>query len=237
MTGIVDQLVTAGALNSLLGNSHTAFHAISRSRMGYFGDENLAEALFKKLKAKGLARDTEDGVSIPLHPLVRVLILVLLAQILRPSGQLANDVLHPATDQEPLVSALVELLNLPLLSSTGHVVEFDLQSVTVDLSAVPLDEVLSFKSEHGAKHREYARSVRSFAYELSLMSTTERAIAFKDRQQQLDDMASDLRRSARTAWGKPASFFLSLAGAFWAAKTGNPFGAFLSGALLSQDSS
>ena len=42
-----------------------------------------------------------------------------------------------------------------------------------------------------------------------------RARAFNDRQAELDDLASDLKRVSRTAWKKPATFALGLAGAAW----------------------
>ena len=84
-----------------------------------------------------------------MHPLVRYLILILLAQILRTSGRKLGFDLSPVTDRIQLVSALSELLNLPGSSAAGRVVEFDLQTVGVDLSAEPLDEVLDFRNQHG----------------------------------------------------------------------------------------
>jgi hypothetical protein len=40
-----------------------------------------------------------------------------------------------------LIDALVGLLSLPTSPSSGHVVPFDLATVGVDLSAVPMDEI------------------------------------------------------------------------------------------------
>jgi hypothetical protein len=60
------------------------------------------------------------------------------------------------------------------------------------------------------------------------MPTEERASAFNDRQAELDDLASDLRRKSRNAWRRPASFLLSLAGGCWTLYSGNPIGAALS---------
>lgn len=140
--------------------------------------------------------------------------------------------LSPVTDQFRIVRALTEFLNLPAAPSVGHVVAFDLQSVSVDLSAVPLDEVLSYRAEHRNEHRRYIRSVREFARELSLMPEQDRTAAFQDRQSQLDDLASDLKRKARSAWKRPASFALGLAGASWTYTTGNPIGALLAAGAL-----
>ena len=46
----------------------------------------LSDFLIKELETKGLARPSEDGVSIPLHPTVRTTILVVLAQLSRRAG-------------------------------------------------------------------------------------------------------------------------------------------------------
>lgn len=226
------EFIASGAFDSLAKDG-SAFHEISMSRMGYYGDRGLAEMLFEELQARGLARKSKDGFSIPLHPAVRYLILVLLAQILRPRGPSMGFDLSPVTDQFRIVQGLTEFLDLPATPSAGHVVAFDLKSVSVDLSSVPLDEVLSFREGHRNEHRRYVRSVREFARELSLMPEQERASAFRDRQAELDDLANDLRRIARSAWKRPASFALGLAGASWTYTTGDPIGALLStGALL-----
>ena len=229
-TALTDVIVS-GALDSL-SKDGTAFHEISMSRMGYYGDRGLAEMLFEELESRGLARKSKDGVSIPLHPQVRYLILVLLAQILRPRGSSMGLDLSPATDQFRIVRALTEFLDLPEAPSAGRVVAFDLQTVSVNLSAVPLDEVLGFRSEHRVAHQHYARSVREFARQLSVMAEAERQAAFTDRQAEIEDLASDLRRRARSAWRQPASFALGFAGAAWTYSTGNPIGALLAAGAL-----
>ena len=195
----------------------------------------LAEMLFEELQSRGLAHKSKDGVSIPLHPTVRYLILVLLAQILRPKGPSMGLDLSPATDHFKVVRALTEFLNMPEAPSAGHVVAFDLQTVAVDLSAVPLNEVLGFRAEHRAAHQKYARSVREFTRQLSMLPESERQSAFGDRQAEVEELASDLRRKARSAWRQPASFALGLAGAAWTYSTGNTIGALLAvGALASR---
>jgi hypothetical protein len=231
LAAAVTEFVNSGALD-LLDKDRTGFQELSMSRMGFYGNRELAEALYEQLAARGLALKSQDGVSIPLHRSVRHLILVLLAQIIRTRGVPTNMELSPATDQAQIVRALTEVLGLPILPSSGHVVAFDLQTVSVDLNAVPLDEVLSFRAENLAAHRKYARSARQFARELSLMPDAEREASFGDRQNELDDLASDLRRKARSAWRQPASFALGLAGAGWTLATGNPLGALLTASAL-----
>ena len=135
-------------------------------------------------------------------------------------GQMGFD-LAPITDRLQIIEALQEILNLPGTASAGHVVAFDLQTVAVDLTTVPLDEVLDFREQHRDAHRRYIRSLRQFARELSLLPAAEQQEAFGDRQAALDDYASDVKRAARTAWLKKATVAVGLSGAAWT-MTGDP---------------
>ena len=201
-SGVLDDLQTEG----------TAFHAISMSRLGYYGDEKVYKTLLKELKDRKLAKDSEDGVSIPLQPVVRSAILVLLSQIVRPYGKNIRANLNPATDSMVLVDALTELLSLNKPPSSAHVVQFDLNTVSVDLSSIPYDEVLDFRQQNLHAHRRYMLAVRKFAMELSVMTEEKRKNAFDIRQNELDDLANDLRNCARKAWRRRASFALTYTG-------------------------
>ena len=186
--------------------------------LGYDGHQELADSIFQELKARGLADDSKDGVSIPMHRTVRALILVLLAQILRPKGEELGLTLSPVTDQPTLVDALNEVIsNTKTLStsssSIGDIVSFDMAMVGVDLGSVPMEEILDFRKQNYSQHRTYSLLVRRFARELSLMPSEERQAAFEQRQEELDDAASPLRKLNRMAWKKPLSFAISLAGA------------------------
>ena len=229
LAGSLVDIIASGALDGL-ATEHTRFAELSMSRLGYRGDVGLAEMIFEELKQRGLAKASEDGVSIPLHPMVRSLVLVLLAQILRQPGREKGFDLAPATDRPALVDALRELLSIPDAPSIGHVVAFDLNAVGVDLGPIPMDEVLSFRREHLDEHRKYARAVRIFVHELSTMPADARALAFEERQSEIDDLAANLRKISRRAWKRPASFALSMLGATWTVILGNPIGAILAGA-------
>src|SRR5438874_13657469 len=100
-------IIGSGALDSL-AKEKTAFHELSMSRLGYAGDERLAKMIFEQLKKRGLARETEDGLSIPMHPMIRSLILTLLSQILRSHGDNMHAELNPVTDRSRLIESLVE---------------------------------------------------------------------------------------------------------------------------------
>jgi hypothetical protein len=222
-------IIASGALDSLSGTP-THFAELSWSRIGGLGDPALARMIVDELEARGLARASEDGKSVPMHPLVRSLVLVLLAQLLRPGGAARGLELSPATDRPEIVAALAELLSLPSIPSSGNVVASDLQIVSVDVSTVPMDELLDFRQQHLAESRNYARAVRRFALDLSLLSAPDRDAALALRRSELADLASALRTASERAWRKPASWAMSLAGAAWMVHTGDLFGSFLAGA-------
>jgi len=219
-------IITSGALDHL-AKENTAFHEISMSRLGYYGDESLGKMIFEELKKRNLAKDTEDNVSIPMHPMVRSLVLVLLAQILRPYGAKINAELSPATDVPRLVGALSELLEIKPVPSAAAVITFDLNTVSANLGSVPIDEVLDFREQNLKAHRRYCSSIRKFAMELSNMPEKERKKSFELRQHELDEIAGDLRERSRKAWKKPASFGLTLAGAAITVAAGHPVAAAL----------
>ena len=226
LAGAMREIIESGKLDSLKADSD--FHELSMSRLGYFGNESLATELFKELKKRGLARDSEDGKSIPMHAKVRSLVLVLLSQILRAYGPKIGAELSPVTDRPKVVSALAEMLAQKVIPSTGSVIAFDMATVSVDVGSVPIDEVLSFRKENLKAYRRYALSVRRFAQELSKMSDAEMKDAFDLRQAELDDLASDIRSKSRKAWKKPAALALSFTGAALSIALGHPLAAGLS---------
>ena len=175
--------------------------------------------IFDELKQRGLAEESRDEVSIPMHPKVRSLVLVLLSQILRPYGSTINANLNPATDRHRMVRALSEFLSLKTETSGGNVIEFDLNTVTVDLRGVPLNEVLDFRQQNLDAHKHYMLSVRRFVMELSRLPKDEQEVALELRQAELSDLANGLRKRARKAWKKPSSFALTLTGAAVSALT------------------
>ena len=111
--------------------------------------------------------------------------------------------LSPTTDQWRLVKALNEIISgseTPA-ASIGDIVSFDMSMVGVDLAGVPMDEVLDFRNQNYSQHRKYSLSVRSFARELSLMPTEERQTVFEQRQEELNEVAREIRNANRKAWG------------------------------------
>jgi hypothetical protein len=226
LASTLTDIITSGTLDDL--PLDTDFHELSMSRLGYLGDSGLAEMIFDELKKRGLAKDTKDGKSIPMHPIVRSLVLVLLSQILRAYGPAMGAELSPITDRPQVIGALSELLSKNVMPSTGSVIAFDLQTVGVDLGSVPIDEILDFRKENLGEHRRYCTSVRKFTQELSKMADGERATAFELRQSELDDLANDLKKKARKAWRKPAGLAMFITGAAVSLAAGHPLAAALS---------
>src|SRR2546426_62321 len=70
LTSALTDIITSGALDHL-SRERVQFHELSYSRLGWDGDLGLAQMILDELKARGLARESKDGVSIPMHPAVR----------------------------------------------------------------------------------------------------------------------------------------------------------------------
>lgn len=233
LTDLLDSLLNAGAFDNL--DRDAAFAELSHSRLGGHADAGLTEIVLEQLRDRGLARSSEDGVSIPLHPTVRAFVLVVLPQLLRAPAEAAGYALQPASTQPRTLRALLDTLGFGALPTAGHVVAVDLEQVTLDLAPVPLDEVLDFRRQHGAEHRAYARDLRQFVRDLAALDQDARDRAFMDRRESLADSADQLRRLARTSWRRPlATFGLGIAGSAVTLAYGHLIGAGLSaaGALL-----
>lgn len=180
--------------------------------------------IHEDLKGRGLARDSEDGVSIPLRRDVRLAYLLLLAQEARAAGRRHGYDLHPATNG-PGETAVRNFLELSPMPSRQSVIEFDLLTASVDLDAVPLDEVLDFRERHTAAHRSYMVNLRRFVAEVSTVERPDRRRLLEQRQAELVEQARSLRRLALDAFKRPsnaAGFALALTGAAWALATGDP---------------
>ena len=234
LTEALSEIITSGRLDHLTKASDKAarqsdFGSLSMSRLGYLGDENLADSIFQELKSRGLAEDSMDGVSIPMHTTVRSLILVLLAQILRPKGESMGLKLSPATDQKRVVNALNEIISSPDSSSpsVGDIVSFDMAKVGVDLGPIPIDEILDFRKQNYRQHRDYIESVRDFVRELSCIPSDERAVRFEQRQEKLEDLSDGLRKIYSGSWKKRITFGIGLTGAVLTYPS-NPIAAVLS---------
>jgi hypothetical protein len=228
LTEAIVELISAGAFDDI--ESRTGFAELSMSRMGFYGDPGLFEMVFDELKRRGLARATADGVSIPLHPVVRRVYLLLLAQFARQAGARHGLDLHPTTNLRGVGPALANLLQTDGAPSKGHVVEFDLNMIGVDLDAVPLDEIFDFRRQHHDEHKRYMRNLRQFVGELAMAEAEERPSLYEERATELREDAQNLVDRVRQAWTVPATaagFSIGIAGAGWSMLGGDEVGSLL----------
>ena len=227
---VVAELLTNGTFDDLRKTDY--FAELSQSRIGYGADVKLAGSLVEELQAKGLARPSEDGVSIPLHPDVRTTILAVLAQLARIAGKKHELAIHPVTNNSEAVMDLVRTLSRESMPSRDKVIKLDLEPVTFDLASIPLDDVLQFRTEHQDAYRAYMRDLRRFIAELAdIDNPDERESALLKRRQEVADAAHDIQRSTRLALGKDLrSWSLGIAGSVWSAATGDPIGLALTAA-------
>lgn len=132
----VVNLIAAGVFDHLPKSDNFAELSRSRigSRIGWSADAELSDWLVQELVSRNLASSSLDGVSVPLHPVVRTTILVLLAQQARSTGVRHGLDLHPVAGYGRPVGDLVSVLSMERSPSAGHVVELDLEAVSIDLS-------------------------------------------------------------------------------------------------------
>ncbi len=97
----------------------------------------------------------------------------------------------------------------------------------------PIEDILDFRKAHSHEYRAYARAVQRFVREIGLLPTEERAGALRERQEEVKDMAHDLRGMSAGAWGRAATFTFGLTGAVWLAHQGDAIGAVLAAGVAS----
>lgn len=220
------QLLEADAFSGL---PEAAINAnLSLSRLGFSGDREIAHLVLSALQERGLAGKVEDGVSVPMHGVVRSTVLVLLSQLLSKQESNGPTEYLPVTDRLPLHELLASLLGLPLVPTVGSVYASDLTTIQLDLSQIPIDELLDFRSQHGEEYRRYRRDLHAAARGLRDLPTDEQAKAMKDRSEELRDQMQHLDSLPEISWRTAASLSLGLVGAAVALSAGQPISALLS---------
>ncbi|MDE2981789.1 MAG: hypothetical protein OXU74_11395 [Gemmatimonadota bacterium] len=229
---IIVELLTNGGFDDL--SREDQFLELSYSRLGHSADFELSDFLVDELRANDLARPSEDGVSVPLHPTVRTTILTLLGQLSRAAGSKRGLVVHPTTQDRGAVEDLISTLSREAMPSRTNVIAFDLEPVGLNLSSIPLDDVVQFRAERRDAHRAYMRDLQRCMAELAAINEPEqREALLLQRREEIAAAAHDIRRTAGRAFGKSlSSWSLGLTGAAWALTTGDLLGAALSAAGL-----
>lgn len=232
LAGQLRLLLDSGLLMDLV-EAEPPGSSISLSRLGFHAAPELLESILEDFRARDLASESVDGVSVPMNHNLRNLILTLLSQIVRAKGSERGLDLAPATDRPQLQQALTELLDLPSLPSAGNVFSFDAQVVGVDLSAVGIDEILEFRAAHGPAYRSYALGLRGAVAELSLVeSDEEQRELFEERGSELRETGESLASISASYWRQPVSLMFGIGGAAWSAIAADPLGVLVGGAGL-----
>lgn len=229
LVSAMTNIISSGVLDSLKDGPNYEFEYLSNSRMGYWGDQGLARMLHEELINRGLALESKDGYSTAMHPYIRGIILVLLAQILRPYGQEIGVNLLPTTDRPIFVQSLRQFLSTSTLPNKGTVISSDMEVVGVNLNNVPLNEVLDFRRQHQKEFKAYSFALRKFVQEMSFLNEEERQLYLGQRIEEIEDLASEAKRVSRQAWKKPLSIILAIAGAAWTLAAGDYVGAAIAG--------
>ena len=227
---IMVRLLNNGAFDELPQSNY--FAELSQSRLGYGADVELAGFLVDELQKRDLARPSEDGVSVPLHPTVRTTVLVILGQLARIAGKKRDMIMHPVTNNGGAIADFIATFSRESMPSFNKVITLDLEPVTFDLASVPLDDVLQFRLDHKEAHKLYMQNLRGFMAELSEVDNVyEREARLLERRQELADTAHEIQRSTRRTLGKNlTSWSLGITGGVWSLTTGDSFGLALSAA-------
>lgn len=229
-------LISNGSFDLINGHPETEFQSLSFSRLGFTVDPELAQMIIDDLKVRGLASESTDGVSLPMHPIVRLATLVLLSQVAIGVGYRKGLYLRPTASSARFARSFSSFFSIPTMPSAGSIVSLDVDSIELDFSKVPLDDVLAFREENGADYRKYMKDVRSFVGQLSLTPEPERPILMRERAEELKDVAADLKRGVVRRWLRPGSkFTLGLVGGVWNLAQGDPLSALTSFGLGALD--
>lgn len=198
----------------------------ARRRRG--GGCTASDLLAAELTRRGLLDgELVDGI-VKMDCVARFFLLIAVAKGLTRAAHSFGMELAPFTDDR----LWYDLRLYGNRDTVGHTITSDLFEVGVDLSAVPLDEVLSFRESYGDQYREYMRSVRQFVFDLAQLDDQTRERRYYDRREEMLDMSADLRRLMRRNLSQ-AGAAISVAGvsAVWTGVRGDIIGSVLSAIL------
>lgn len=107
LADLFEGLMTSGSFDDL--DRNLPFAEISNSRLGLDVSPTLMNPLVDLLRERGLARTSEDGVSVPVHQAVRNLVLGTLGQLLRAPAEKLGYALQPlgTGDYSPVTPGLL----------------------------------------------------------------------------------------------------------------------------------
>lgn len=224
------------------GDHGISFHerplTITSAHWGERTDRQITNArrFTEKMQHMGLARAT--GELWELSPQVHLLVLMAYCHSLQESiAERSELTLQPVLDGQAarwppqrLFEAITRCTNPRGLSrqrrSAVQVIESDWHEVGVDLTNVPLDEILDFRAEHREGFSSYTHGLRNLILSTGQLNDEQFAAELRVRAEQISEEAASLRKVTRRAFGQTAAAtVLALCGATWTATQGDLIGA------------
>ncbi|OEJ21937.1 hypothetical protein AR457_39090 [Streptomyces agglomeratus] len=207
-----------------------------------------AEVFTQLMVRRGLASAEGEGLW-KLHPEVRLMVLVAYCRFLHREIQNTADFTLQPVLVDPYGSRPLQSEESFQSASSGpdrarrtwlsiqrtlRVVCSDWNEVGVDLSRIPLDEVLDFRDHHGTQFRSYAKGLRDLLTITEGLTDAQFEAELRARAARITDDAADLRTTLRRAFGRTtAGAVLAIAGAAWTATQGDIVGALVTTAAAS----
>jgi hypothetical protein len=226
---IVDRLVTANpsAVHRMGFEIERWEFDLTSSHLGAFANPAGVQRVLNELRNRGLAGSLDPEGLFKIDPNMRSGILQACAQVIsmkcRKSG---TDLALFSSPRDPHG----HLTYHDPVESWSSIIVQDVAAVGADLTAVPLDDILDFRAEHGAEYRAYLRKLRALAREIEVLGDNADDI-LRARAQEFDDLAADLRRRTKSAFRRRAmSVVVTMAATSWTVHTGDPMGAALAAA-------
>jgi hypothetical protein len=162
---------------------------------------------------------------------VRPLMVGIAAKLL--ALKIKDVAIQPVIDDLLAARFVTSIIGTSTGNARSDVIIGDMENVGIDLTAVPLDEVIDFRKSHGSEYRAYAKEVRDFVLSLSLITENERLTSVAARRAEFDERVNRLRRIGRESFKRQSiGLGFGLAGAAWTLAHGDPWGAaFAAGAV------
>jgi hypothetical protein len=232
LASVTDELISAlDHETKMFGDSRycslTGFHW--GQAMGNEGYRRLTE----KLVNTGLVRHNDSTGLFLMPEDLRRHILLMWFKVLATAAAPRNIRIHPVAElavTDDLLDQYFHHSSGPRFlnqMATGSYFLHDMAALYLDLSTVPLDEILDFRAQHGVQYR---------AYLADLLAYVERAAREYDpafhatREEVIIDQWNELERLTRKTFSKRAGVAaLSLLASVWSGSRGDPLGAILAG--------
>jgi hypothetical protein len=183
----------------------------------HFGHGYRVDDALRLLNSRGLAGSVGKDGLFRLNSDIQMFVLAVCAQTMCMIDRQAGRDASPFRPYGDRTSRLGHRYSRYLMQ--------DIETVGTDLSALPLDEVLSLRQQHGESYRAYMRNLRKFSELPSYSSDVEEARAVRARREEIHDAASQLRKYTRISDLKTyAGIGIGIVSATWTARTGDYIG-------------